>query len=235
MEGNLVIIAAALVGIGIGALGVYLFTRGGNAQKARIEELEGELDSARSELTAYKQEVFTQFSDTAEKFRAMDESYHALHRQLAESSASLVGDQHTLLLSSNVDETKEIGVQSGLTEDGQTEHEQAEGEQTANEPSEKEPSEKEPSEKESSEKELTEEAAKTESLEETNLDAVEQDDPSRAEDDVNAEPDEPPVTLSANEEEILIAQESGGHIKDPDVPLSTAQRTDASASTSARG
>ncbi|MCR9260805.1 MAG: DUF1043 family protein [Pseudomonadaceae bacterium] len=87
-------VISMLVGV---ALGYYLPL--GNAKKARVSELETALDSAQQELADYKSEVFSQFATTAEKFRNLDESYQALHQQLARSSVDLCGDAATPLLS----------------------------------------------------------------------------------------------------------------------------------------
>jgi uncharacterized membrane-anchored protein YhcB (DUF1043 family) len=91
-----------VVGIGVGALLLGLligyFLPGGNKKKARVAELETALESAQEELAEYKREVFGQFAETAEKFRALDKSYNDLHRQLATSSVALCGDAATPLL-----------------------------------------------------------------------------------------------------------------------------------------
>jgi|GEM_PF-3344889 len=87
-------VVSMLVGV---ALGYFLPL--GNAKKARVSELENALDTAQQELTDYKNEVFSQFATTAEKFRNLDESYQALHQQLARSSVDLCGDAATPLLS----------------------------------------------------------------------------------------------------------------------------------------
>jgi uncharacterized membrane-anchored protein YhcB (DUF1043 family) len=87
-------VVSMLVGV---ALGYFLPL--GNAKKARVSELENALDTAQQELADYKSEVFNQFATTAEKFRNLDESYQALHQQLARSSVDLCGDAATPLLS----------------------------------------------------------------------------------------------------------------------------------------
>ncbi len=95
-----VAVIAALIGAGIS----YLLT-GGVRGRARVAQLEqqleqskGALESSQSELADYKREVFDQFAETAQKFRALDQSYHDLHRQLAQSSVALCGDAATPLL-----------------------------------------------------------------------------------------------------------------------------------------
>lgn len=95
-----VAVIAALIGAGIS----YLLT-GGVRGRARVAQLEqqleqskGALESCQSELADYKREVFDQFAETAQKFRALDQSYHDLHRQLAQSSVALCGDAATPLL-----------------------------------------------------------------------------------------------------------------------------------------
>lgn len=92
------VVGIAVVSMLIGvALGYFLPL--GNAKKARVSELENALDTAQQELADYKDQVFSQFATTAEKFRNLDESYQALHQQLARSSVDLCGDAATPLLS----------------------------------------------------------------------------------------------------------------------------------------
>lgn len=93
-------LASLLAGLGVG----YFLTGTGNAKRARVTELEGALEAAQTELADYKRDVFGQFSETAEKFRALDKSYNDLHRQLAESSVALCGDAATPLLESYASE-----------------------------------------------------------------------------------------------------------------------------------
>lgn len=88
-------VLSLLVALGIG----YLIGARGT-KKARVVELEGALETAQEELTEYKREVFGQFAETADKFRALDKSYHDLHRHLAASSVALCGDAATPLLES---------------------------------------------------------------------------------------------------------------------------------------
>ena len=95
-----VALLAALMGAGIS----YLVT-GGNHGRARVAQLEqqleqskGALESSQSELADYKREVFDEFAQTAQKFRALDQTYHDLHQQLAQSSVALCGDAATPLL-----------------------------------------------------------------------------------------------------------------------------------------
>ncbi|MEM9623998.1 MAG: DUF1043 family protein [Pseudomonadota bacterium] len=82
--------------VGVGA--TLLLARSGRMQKGRVQELQAELQAAQDELSDYKREVFGQFAETAEKFRNLDRSYAALHKQLATSSVALCGDQATPLL-----------------------------------------------------------------------------------------------------------------------------------------
>lgn len=78
---------ALAAGWGLSRLGA---TRPGTRQ-ARILELENQLEAARQELEDYREEVIAQFSETARRFKTLDDSYGALHRQLAESSSLLCG------------------------------------------------------------------------------------------------------------------------------------------------
>ena len=91
-------LVALLAGVGIG---YYLLGAGrANKAKAAVAELESSLESAQTELADYKRDVFGEFAQTAEKFRALDKSYNDLHRQLAKSSVALCGDDGTMLLES---------------------------------------------------------------------------------------------------------------------------------------
>lgn len=84
---------ALLTGAGIG----YLLGKGKD-NSARVRELEGALENSQSELADYRTQVYGNFAETAEKFRALDRSYNDLHRQLAESSVALCGDDAQPLL-----------------------------------------------------------------------------------------------------------------------------------------
>jgi len=85
------LIVSALLAFGVGwGLSLLAGRRPGKGQ-VRIRELENELEAARQELDDYKEEVIAQFSETARKFKTLDDSYTALHRQLAESSSLLCG------------------------------------------------------------------------------------------------------------------------------------------------
>lgn len=81
-------VVALVVGTWIG----HIIARVRSGAAARIAELEAQLGSARDELSDYKGAVHQQFSETARKFKALDESYHDLHRQLAESAGVLCGE-----------------------------------------------------------------------------------------------------------------------------------------------
>lgn len=93
----------------------------GDNKKIRVAELEAALAAAQSEFTDYKGEVFGQFAETAQKFRALDKSYIDLHRHLAESSVALCGDAVTPLLA-NVESdtaTAEISEDVLVNSDGE--------------------------------------------------------------------------------------------------------------------
>ena len=84
----LIIMLAFIAG---GLLGYYLL-RSGILGHARIVELEQALAATETELADYKQRVTEEFTDTAEKFRALNRSYEDLHRQLAKSANALCGE-----------------------------------------------------------------------------------------------------------------------------------------------
>lgn len=86
-----------LIGVGLGALligtliGFVLrqFAFGG-ARKER--DLRSALESTQEELTDYRQQVYDEYEETARKFKTLTESYDDLHRHLANSAMTLVGD-----------------------------------------------------------------------------------------------------------------------------------------------
>jgi uncharacterized membrane-anchored protein YhcB (DUF1043 family) len=80
--------AAFVVGAGLS----YFLVSTGILGHARVVELEQALAASESELADYKQQVTTEFTDTAEKFRALNRSYEDLHRQLAKSANVLCGE-----------------------------------------------------------------------------------------------------------------------------------------------
>lgn len=88
---------AALLG---GGIGYAASARGGG--KKRVSELETALGEKEAELSSYRADVLSQFAETAEKFKNLDASYHALHRQLATSAVALCGDQATPLLTQDL-------------------------------------------------------------------------------------------------------------------------------------
>jgi len=84
----LIIMLAFIAGAFLG----YYLLRSGILGHARIVELEQALAAAETELADYKQRVTEEFTDTAEKFRALNRSYEDLHRQLAKSANALCGE-----------------------------------------------------------------------------------------------------------------------------------------------
>lgn len=96
-----VVLVGAVTAVIGGVIGLFVGRRNGD-DKERISQLETALSDKEGELTKYRSEVFNEFSETAEKFKSLDQSYHALHRQLATSSASLLGDQAMPLLIQSV-------------------------------------------------------------------------------------------------------------------------------------
>ncbi len=89
----LIAIAVGLFVVG-GLVGYLLrtFAFGGSRKEA---DLIAALEESEKALSDYKQEVLERFSDTADKFRRLNESYTDLHQQLAESAVALCGDEVT--------------------------------------------------------------------------------------------------------------------------------------------
>jgi uncharacterized membrane-anchored protein YhcB (DUF1043 family) len=97
------VIGAVLVGFGIG----YLALQAKVSQRHRVTELETALEASLDEMKDYKRDVFEQFGETADKFRALNRSYEDLHQQLAKSAVILCGDSAMPLLDAprEVDDT----------------------------------------------------------------------------------------------------------------------------------
>ena len=86
-----VVVISLLAFVAGGLLGYFLL-RSGILGHARIVELEQALAASEAERAEYKQQVTAEFTDTAEKFRALNRSYEDLHRQLAKSANALCGE-----------------------------------------------------------------------------------------------------------------------------------------------
>ena len=121
-----IVIAIALLAILAGA-SVGYFLGKGTGNRARVKELEEALETSQPELADYRREVYGQFAQTAEKIRALDESYNDLHRQLAESSVALCGDAATPLLAgpsepllSDTEEEKTVDAAAAGTQENMT-------------------------------------------------------------------------------------------------------------------
>ena len=98
----------------IGGVAGYFLRGRDKAAIAKAAQLEAELDNAQQELSEYRGQVYNQFAETAERFKQLDESYHALHRQLATSAVALCGDEATPLLTAA--STPATGVATDSTE-----------------------------------------------------------------------------------------------------------------------
>ena len=129
-----VVLVSAVTAVIGGVIGLFVGRRSG-ADKDRISQLETAVADKEDELIKYRAQVFNEFAETAEKFRSLDQSYHALHRQLATSSASLLGDQATPLLTqsavvevddSTADTQVDVIQESAEGGDGETIEENAE-------------------------------------------------------------------------------------------------------------
>jgi len=86
------LVVVGVIGAVLGGWLGHLVARVRSKAGERIEDLEAELESARGEISEYRREVFDQFTETARKFRSLDESYNDLHRQLAKSASLLCGE-----------------------------------------------------------------------------------------------------------------------------------------------
>ena len=91
--GILIVGGLLVLAVGI-AIGIYLPV----GKAAHSKELAAQLEASQEELADYRREVYDQFASTAEKFKRLDESYHDLHKQLATSAVSLIGDRGVPLL-----------------------------------------------------------------------------------------------------------------------------------------
>ena len=86
------LVVVGVIGLIVGGGLGHLVARVRSGGAARVGELEAQLESSQEELSSYKTEVYEQFSETARKFKALDETYHDLQRQLAQSAGVLVGE-----------------------------------------------------------------------------------------------------------------------------------------------
>lgn len=80
-------IAGLLVGL---LLGILLGRSSFPGRRAK--DLEAELETAQAALKDYRAEVYDQFAETARKFESLNTSYNDLHRHLASSASTLLGD-----------------------------------------------------------------------------------------------------------------------------------------------
>ncbi len=83
------LIAGGLLALGLVlGLGIGLFI---SRKTGKVRDLQEQLQGSQSELKAYREQVVTQFSETARKFKTLNDAYADLHQQLAESASTLCG------------------------------------------------------------------------------------------------------------------------------------------------
>lgn len=93
IEWNLTLLAAAGVGLLIGlAVGLLARGRSGSAERARAEQLEGELEQTREELESHRDDVARHFAETSDLFRDVTEQYTRLYAHLASGARSFSVD-----------------------------------------------------------------------------------------------------------------------------------------------
>ena len=84
------LIAGGLLALGlILGLGIGLFI---SRKTGKVRDLQEQLKSSQSEMKEYREQVVTQFSETARKFKTLNDAYSDLHQQLAESASALCGN-----------------------------------------------------------------------------------------------------------------------------------------------
>ena len=84
------LIAGGLLALGLAiGLGIGLFI---SRKTGKVRDLQNQLDSTQSELDEYREQVVTQFSETAHKFKTLNDAYVDLHQQLANSASALCGN-----------------------------------------------------------------------------------------------------------------------------------------------
>ena len=84
IEWNVTVLAALGVGLLVGVwLGVLLRSRSGAADRARAEQLDGELEQTREDLDAHRDDVARHFQETSDLFRDVTEQYSRLYTHLA--------------------------------------------------------------------------------------------------------------------------------------------------------
>ncbi len=84
------LIAGGLLALGLVlGLGIGLFI---SRKTGKMRDLQEQLQGSESELKEYREQVVTQFSETARKFKSLNDAYTDLHQQLAESASALCGN-----------------------------------------------------------------------------------------------------------------------------------------------
>jgi len=90
------LIAGGLLALGLVlGLGIGLFI---SRKTGKVRDLQEQLQGSQSELKEYREQVVTQFSETARKFKTLNDAYSDLHQQLAESASALCGNSAGPLL-----------------------------------------------------------------------------------------------------------------------------------------
>ncbi len=84
------LIVGALFVAGV-LLGIFA-TRAGRQARARIRELEDQIDRVQEEYTAYRSGVAKHFDQTSDLFRELTHQYTSLYAHLAEGARDLCGD-----------------------------------------------------------------------------------------------------------------------------------------------
>lgn len=92
MDQTQLIALAALIGAFIGLLIGVLAGKRTSKESKRARHLEQSLSESKLELDQYKNEVQQHFSDTADAFKTMNESYASLHQKLAVGAQALCGE-----------------------------------------------------------------------------------------------------------------------------------------------
>lgn len=98
IDWNVTVLAALgvglLVGVGVGA---FLRGRSGAADRARAEQLEGELEQTREDLDAHRDEVARHFQETSDLFRDVTAQYSRLYTHLAAGARTFSTDAVAML------------------------------------------------------------------------------------------------------------------------------------------
>ncbi len=98
MDQTVLLALTALGGVIVGLIIGVLMGKRSSGGYQLSQQLENELETSKQELDSYKDNVQQHFSETAEAFKSLNESYGNLHSKLAAGAGLLCTDQNNTLM-----------------------------------------------------------------------------------------------------------------------------------------